>query len=431
MSKILPILVLICVYFPFSSIGQSDTCLNYTELGLSFPPTTGSVQRDFTKPHMDILGVKKLRFEDDWYYREPVQGYYNWGDLDSIVNWAERNGFELMLSIPPRGPDWACTSQQNEMSCVFADNEDFNTYLDTLFSKYSGVFPLVQFANEWESQWWYIGSAAQFIATNNAFYQAVKENSPSSQVVLGGFTTMSLRIMSACNGYVSSFNDDEGNIYGQEWIDEYCDHELVLALFSRIDSVLSFANYDMLDLHLYHDVDQWDEYYACFSDTISKPIIVSEFGGPNINMGPSDDEYQAQCLYRYIKKLDSLQIPEAYFFKLVAGSTNPNGVVSNLIDSTLNEKESYFVFQAFEPCITDVQIYNTNLELSIYPNPTISTINIESNHKIESVLIYNQYGQIVDTRASKFIDMETLPKGVYFLKICFDNECAVRKILKM
>jgi hypothetical protein len=224
-----------------------------------------------------------------------------------------------------------------------------------LFSRYSGKIPKVQFGNEWQSEWWYIGSAAEFIASNNVLYQSIQENSPSTQVVLGGFMHMSLRIMAACNGYVNSFYDDYGNEYDQTWIDQNCEGQILLDFFARIDSVLRYADYDLLDLHLYSDVDQWDEYYDCFTDTITKPVIVTEFGGPNIYLEPSNDTYQAQCLYRYIKKLDSLQIPEAYFFKLVAGSTNPNGVVSNLIDSTLNLKESYFVFQAFEPCLTDIQ----------------------------------------------------------------------------
>ncbi|NRA12602.1 MAG: hypothetical protein HRT57_11665 [Crocinitomicaceae bacterium] len=52
-------------------------------------------------------------------------------------------------------------------------------------------------------------------------------------------------------------------------------------------------------------------------------MIVSEFGGPNINYEPYTQTYQADRLFQYIKKIDSLKIEEAYYFKLIEGGRIP------------------------------------------------------------------------------------------------------------
>lgn len=404
---------------------SQDTCLTSLKLGISFPPVESVSERMFAKTHLDTLGVNKIRFAENWAFREPTQGEFNWSPLDDRINWAYNNNYEILLTIQSNAPTWACSTVQNEQSCVFNDNNDFKTYIDSLLQRHSGKIAKIQFGNEWQSDFWYAGNAEDYIAANNVLYHSVQMNSPSTEVVLGGFTTISLRFLAACNGYVSSFYDDDGIYYDSIFFISNCNTPSIQNIKNRIDSVLQFAQYDLLDLHLYDDVEQWDEYYLNFSESISKPIIVSEFGGPNMNYEPYTEEYQANRLFQYIKKLDSLQIQEAYFFKLIEGTSNPAHSTSALIsDTTLIVKSAYNVFQSFNECQNSLLKNGSNENVHFYPNPTTQslTIKFRQEHLMEKqIQIYNSLGILVKTDdsidISKEIDVSELSNGFYFIRV--------------
>lgn len=72
---------------------------------------------------------------------------------------------------------------------------------------------------------------------------------------------------------------------------------------------------------------------------------------------------------------------------------------------------------------------------SIYPNPVKTQLKIISTTPITAIEIYNGLGQIISypTEAATFeknIDMESFPKGLYFIKIKYDKESEIRKIIK-
>ncbi len=50
---------------------------------------------------------------------------------------------------------------------------------------------------------------------------------------------------------------------------------------------------------------------------VDRPIICTEFGGPNVNRKPADNTYQAKRLVDYIQILDQVNIRDADYFKLV------------------------------------------------------------------------------------------------------------------
>jgi hypothetical protein len=172
--------------------GQNNTCLVNSEIGISFPTVADASQRSFAKTHLDSLGIKKIRFAEEWSLREPTQGIFNWGPLDNKISWVINNNYELLFTIQSNGPVWAC-GQQNTKSCVFLNNNDFKNYIDSLLLRYPNQIDKIQFENEWQSDFWYVGNAQEFIDANNILYNSVKTLSPSTKVVLGGFTTISLR----------------------------------------------------------------------------------------------------------------------------------------------------------------------------------------------------------------------------------------------
>ena len=315
-------------------------------LGISFPPVADEEQRLFTAPLLDELNVEIIRIGENWGFREPTEGNFNWLPLDERINWAESNDISILLTIQSNGPDWVCSSQQNANSCVFNDNQKFKNYIEQLLQRYPNRISKIQFGNEWQSDFWYIGSEQDFVIANNIVYNAIQQFSPQTKFVLGGFTTISLRFLAGCNGMIDEFYDDEGTLFDRDFLDNNCSSSEFQSVLSRIDYVLQNALYDEVDMHLYDDAENWKIYFDNFATIVDKPIIVSEFGGPNVNLEPITETYQSERLEFYIRTLDSLQIDEAYFFKLVEGSNNPAHSESGLINSPgLTKKNNYFIFK--------------------------------------------------------------------------------------
>ncbi|MFK8036697.1 MAG: glycosyl hydrolase [Crocinitomicaceae bacterium] len=321
--------------------------LNNLELAISFPAVENDSQRKNTQKVLSDLKVKKIRFAEEWKFREPIKDEYSWGPLDDRLNWAKENGYEVMLTIQSNGPDWACEGASNDNSCVF-NTDEFKQYIEDLLQRYPNQLDKIQFGNEWQSDFWYVSTAEEFTIANNILYEAVQTYSPKTDVVLGGFTAISLRFMAGCAGELSNFKDDEGVVYDQAYLDANCTGTEATPLFNRINYVLDNASYDLLDMHLYDDPENWSAVINHFKSVTTKPVIVSEFGGPNSNYENDSNGNQAKRLYDYIVTLDSLEIEEAYYFKLVQGSKNKAHIKSGLLKGAFkSKKQSYFVFRKF------------------------------------------------------------------------------------
>ncbi len=78
---------------------------------------------------------------------------------------------------------------------------------------------------------------------------------------------------------------------------------------------------------------------------------------------------------------------------------------------------------AFNPDCGQLEIYEANQtsNLLIYPNPTNQKVNISSSNKIESISITNTLGQVLfQNNYMSYniqIDVDSLPRGIYFIKI--------------
>ncbi|WP_040279904.1 T9SS type A sorting domain-containing protein [Psychroserpens damuponensis] len=58
-----------------------------------------------------------------------------------------------------------------------------------------------------------------------------------------------------------------------------------------------------------------------------------------------------------------------------------------------------------------------NNEISIYPNPTKSTINIKTESNVANVFVYSLLGKEVIKTNTKTVDVSSLSKGIYLIKI--------------
>ncbi len=85
---------------------------------------------------------------------------------------------------------------------------------------------------------------------------------------------------------------------------------------------------------------------------------------------------------------------------------------------------------------TSTNIIQNVLEIDVYPNPFVDCIKIESNNRIDNIMIFNSIGDFVESFRPKLnsfdMNLEKLKPGGYFIAIKFENgETLVNKILKM
>lgn len=287
-------------------------------VGLSFPPISNASGLAFTIEQMKNLDILLVRISSNWAHREPQQGYYYWDPLDERINALHESGASILFTIPASGPDWACGEKTENGTCVFQDEEAFRSYVTALMSRYRGKINKVQFGNEWDNMLRYPGTAEEFMTYTNIVYDIIQETSPGTTVVLGGLTTAYSIYISACeNGEVLSFEALElknGVNLAARIERQLCSRN---DLEARVTYVLKNARYDIVDLHLYDDSENWPLYVNTLRQITDKPLIVSEFGGPSSAFERYSQEYHAQRLKQYLLTLEDLPIEEAYYFTLV------------------------------------------------------------------------------------------------------------------
>ena len=69
--------------------------------------------------------------------------------------------------------------------------------------------------------------------------------------------------------------------------------------------------------------------------------------------------------------------------------------------------------------------------LKLYPNPTSSILNIESNESIKQIRLFNVLGKEILKTKSKTIDVSKLNQGIYLIEIEGDNyQTIIKRIIK-
>jgi len=63
----------------------------------------------------------------------------------------------------------------------------------------------------------------------------------------------------------------------------------------------------------------------------------------------------------------------------------------------------------------------------LFPNPVVDVLNIISEQAIATVRIYNLAGQLVVRGNRNYVDMSTLPRGTYVVRIVFENGAVVTR----
>ena len=123
-------------------------------------------------------------------------------------------------------------------------------------------------------------------------------------------------------------------------------------------------------------------------------------------------------------------------FKIRSKNTLVNG------DSVQKRANIYFDYNApinTNMAVTTFQSLNNSIfefdnSIQVYPNPTVSIINIKSNHSIKSIELYDIQGRILETSlensTESTLDISKRETGIYFLKITTEEGSKVEKIMK-
>ena len=294
--------------------------------------------------------------------------------------YAEGANTSIFLRITPWGldefgnPNWYCnTTTAHEWSCVILPEyeDEFRTYLDELTRRYAGKMPKIQFGNEWTGSH-FVGDEYEYVKYANWLYNFTKNNSPDTIVVLGSITSNPMVYMTHCilnetnPNYLDHIYFKGGNI-PEENLTQWCDG--FEPSFAKFQYGLENAKYDMVDIHLYDDPENWDEYVGALRMLTDKPILSTEFGGPSPHiLERTNETYQAEELRKYINKIIEIELVEAHFFQLVeapgayhskSGLTKVTQTVPSII---VEKKPTFYVYQ---------NRYNSTWE---YTGPQLSPI---------------------------------------------------------
>lgn len=293
--------------------------------GISFPPFANEKQIDFTIEKMKAMAVDRIRIAIDWRNREPTKGSFYHDPMDKRMNLAKKNNISIFLTILSEGPHWATTKSVVD-GANFFDEKAFTNFITTILSRYDNI-DKIQFGNEWEAGEFtgnaYIDpeSVKKFITYNNILYEKVKEISPHTQVVLGGITRLyPMNEVFLQKGKKPDFSALElkkgiNEEYLFEKLTKSSSNYEEKKIKDNILYVLEHAHYDLIDIHLYDDAENWASYLSVLPKIV--PVVVTEFGGPSTEFENTHPSYHAKRMDSYIDAIESLPIIEAYYFKLV------------------------------------------------------------------------------------------------------------------
>ncbi len=308
-------------------------------IGISFPPVKNKEELEFTLSKLKDLWIDKIRFSTKWEDREPKKNKFNWSPLDERINFFYDNDISILLTI-------------NFDDLKYWDKNQFKNFIKTLAKRYSNKIDKIQYWNEWDYN--NKDEIENFVEYNNVLFEEFKKHSPETEVVLWWLTRSSLVYKALC---LENKVLDFSNLSLIDWkkendLQNYLKNDVCIKnkedsekTYQIVDYVLKNAKYDLVDLHLYDDAENWDLYVKYLQDKVTKPIIVSEFWGPSPTFEVYSDEYQAVRVKDYVSTVQSLPIKEAYYFKLLDDDSSFHKNSWLISKDWKNEKPSYKPFK--------------------------------------------------------------------------------------
>jgi hypothetical protein len=335
------------------------TCLISTmylyavEFGISFPPIENSTHQKYTSQFLDELGVKSIRSSVQWKLIERKKSIYSWQAWDQRIEWAAKNNYRLFLTIESDAPEWAAGALRNKQSAIYKNKSDFERFVSMFAKRYTGKIEYIQFGNEWQIKYWYVGTEDDFVQAANIVYNVFKQYSPKTIVVLGGISNAFMQTYSLYENKIKAYKNGT-KIVTIDTLKQW-DKSIVNASLKRFNTVMEQTHYDYIDIHLYDDWNNWSAYVSAIqANKPDIPLIISEFGGPDIEC-PYSDSLHATELKQYLATIEKLPVKAAYYFSLTeleSAHHKKSGLIridnkAEKLSDRLIVKPGYYVFKNF------------------------------------------------------------------------------------
>ncbi len=175
-------------------------------------------------------------------------------------------------------------------------------------------------------------------------------------------------------------------------------------------------------------LDVWYQFTAPSSGAITA-VAASTLNNLGINMAIYDDCNDVEpisCDSGTIEVTDLIP-GQTYFIQIWVGGSVSGRFTSSLSDEfTLNVQDT--------STLSNTSFIASENNLKLYPNPAKDGITISSNNRIDSYQILDVTGKIVlsnsqEQRLNYLIDVNSLSKGIYLIKIKIGNTSVIKKLL--
>jgi len=281
-----------------------------------------------------------------------------------------------------------------------------------------------------------------FSITKNGYkYRCkIKSANPCTQIVytaaaevsVMGIIYQPVSISSTCKGDTISFSVNALNATSYQWLESgnpisnggvYSGVTTDSLVLSGVDNALNGSSYQCVVTGVCGSITSS---YANLSTVLGGPKpIINVNGGTDLNQNPNITLYANYGGTNYEWYLDGV---------LVSGSSSSLALTQQgaytlvIIQNGCRSEESDPVI------ITGIENYAIIQNLKIYPNPVTSQLNVVSTTslKIERVEMLDVTGKVVKNITQNFtkIDVSSLQRGVYFVKIYTDKGVGNQRIIK-
>ena len=147
---------------------------------------------------------------------------------------------------------------------------------------------------------------------------------------------------------------------------------------------------------------------------------------PNSNI--SDGSYVNSEKY-----LNGINNNEVWYYEVVGGGHDWPGASGNM-DINAGEEAWLFFQQHIESTLSLAGSEDIKQPIKIFPNPTNSIINIESNNQIltNNITLYDALGSLMNLKLEDgILNLNNLNSGIYFLRIKTKTKVILKKIVKL
>lgn len=303
--------------------------------GVCYPKWDNETNRTRELVYLNDMGTPLIRLDERWVFREPTPSNFTWTSTQNKLDFANDNGVGVYILQSQNFPTWGQKVLEPPPGAgqhVVGNLDSWQWYNELWFvnmaSRLNGV--RVAFGNEWDSTWWYNDTPENFVLAFNRFAAAGREYAPNCIIVLGGLRHIMMQILGLVYADVPSMTESENDVtYTKAQVDDFWWNGLYGFddLKDRLVYVLANADYDEIDVHLYDDPENWSAYieglvrFLVDEGIPLKPIICTEFGGPDETRQPTTEADFVTQVHSYVAGLRrSPHVADATFFKLYKGA---------------------------------------------------------------------------------------------------------------